>query len=144
LREKSPREQTRVFKDFILPDSQQFDAIKEGLEGYHGGFGDHLKGELLRVRNNLKSKVIDSVVLDEFKNNVTETIFLPDGEEISFNEYVRELVRQLRNSSHGYSINKYLITNSGNLPDDISLLGILSFLAFIAKPEVFLRPAWDD
>ncbi|MBE7433033.1 MAG: hypothetical protein HS100_03900 [Anaerolineales bacterium] len=143
LKEKTNREQVEVFKDFIIPKTKT-DIIKDGLQSYHGIFSKYLISELERVRQDLKIKVIDSVVLSDLKNYKTETVNLPTGENISFDEYVREVVRQIRNSAHGYSTNKYLITNSGNISDDISLLGVLAFFAFIANPAKFLRPFWEE
>ena len=78
------------------------------------------------------------------KDTKAKEIILLSGKRVSYEEYVRKIIRALRNTSHGYSPGEYLVTNKGNLPDEISLLAVLAIFAFVANPKDFLRPTWNE
>jgi len=142
LGKDNDREQARAFGEFILPTGES-DPIKQGLSKYKGELAKYLMNELSAIRENLQKKIIDSVVLDKMKDTKNNEIILLSGKRISYKDYARKIIRDLRNTAHGYSPGEYLVTNKGNLPDNISLLAVLALLAFIAEPKNFLRSTWN-
>ena len=142
LGNNNDREQAKAFGEFILPTSNG-DPIKQGLSKYKGEIAKYLMNELSVIRENLQKKIIDSVALDKMNDTKNNEIILLSGKRISYKDYARKIVRDLRNTAHGYSPGEYLVTNKGNLPDNISLLAILALLAFIAEPKNFLRSTWN-
>jgi hypothetical protein len=143
LKHSDQRSQVSSFGEFLLPKTVP-DPIEKGLTRYKGEIAKYLLNELTSIRLDLKRTIINSVVLNDMKDNKNMEIKLPSGEQVSYDDYVRKIVRAIRNTAHGYSPDKLLITNRGNLPDNISLLAVLALFAFIAEPKNFLRPSWNE
>lgn len=143
LKHPDQRSQVSMFGELLLPATDP-DLIKNGLSRYKGEVAEYLLSELTSIRQILKKTIIDSVMLNDMNDDERMVIRLPSGERVAYDDYVRKTVRAIRNTAHGYSTDRYLMTNRGNLPDNISLLAILALLAFIAEPKNFLRQTWDE
>lgn len=141
LASKKPSEQVRIFKEFVLPDKRE-DVIFLGLSKYSGEVANHLK-ELLRItRLEILDVGINSIFLKELVDWNNETVTLVSGFKIPHRDFVVNLIRELRNSSHGYytrNFEKYLAISTGDIPESIVNIGFLAYFAFIARPDLFIR-----
>ena len=142
LGKDNERDQAKAFGEFVLP-TGDYDPIKKGLLRYKGELAKYFLSELSLIRENLQKTIVDSVVLGKMKDSKNKEIILLNGKRVSYEEYTRKIVRDLRNTVHGYSPGEYLVTNKGNLPDEISLMAVLALFAFIVEPKEFLRPVWN-
>lgn len=146
LGHKDPRQQVNAFNNFIVPDDQINDSVTIGLSKYNGVIAKYLQEELVNVRSLLVQEVSNSVFIKSFFDDNSREILVPDSKgmnALGVNEYTRKVVREIRNTAHGYSSNNYLIINKGHLPDRLPLLGVITFLALLATPDDFLRRYWD-
>lgn len=136
--------QAAVFKDLILPSNSR-DPIKSGLQEYRGNVARHLERMLTRIRDDLRAAVLESIYLPGRHSVTRHAVVLTDGEELSEDDFVRVLVRELRNTYHGYhtrNFEKYLAISTGNTPDKLAMLAALVFLALISKPNMFIGTEW--
>jgi hypothetical protein len=138
-------EQSSVFRRLVLP-KPSTDEISLGLEAYKGPVGEHLRQLLSRVRADLRSTVLSGIFVPNAYDKSAGDITLSDGKVVDADSYVSGLVRELRNTYHGYhttQFDRYLLINSGNTPDSLPALAVLAYLALIAKPKLFITRKWD-
>lgn len=138
------RAQSDIFKQFLLPGTGP-DRIADGLDAYKSEIGKHLCALLIVTRNELREVVLDSVYVSGKVDRSREVVTLPDSSVIGFDDYVANTVRELRNTYHGYytkQFDKFLAISSGDTPDSLPLIGALSYLALVAKPQLFVGRAW--
>lgn len=136
--------QSQVFKQLIIPNGTS-DPILDGLKAYRGNIARHLERLLPKVREELRLVVLDSIYIPNRYIEEKQTVILTNGQEVAADDFVRDLVRELRNTYHGYhtrNFEKYLSISTGNTPDDLSMLGALAYLALIAKPGAFIGTEW--
>jgi hypothetical protein len=134
-----------VFKQFLLPTGKD-DLIADGLRAYDGEVGKHLVQNLQSARIELRKIVLDSVYIPGKVDKNASTVTIDDSTVVSADEYVVGMVREIRNTYHGYYTNhfdKFLAISTGNTPDSLPVLGVLAYLAFLAKPKIFIGRTWD-
>ena len=137
--------QAKIFKQFLLPIGED-DLIADGLRAYDGEVGKHLVQILQSARSELREVVLDSVYIPGMVDKNAATVTLADSTVISVDEYVNSMVREIRNTHHGYytkRFDKYLAISTGNTPDSLPVLGVLAYLAFLAKPQLFIGRTWN-
>jgi hypothetical protein len=146
LATENPRNQPQVFKDLLLPPEDR-DPLYEGLQSYKGRIGDILKDLLYEVRQELVEVVIGSIYLKDRVNRGKETVLLSSGKHVSFDEYVTNNIREIRNTHHGYHTKRfddYLSISTGNTPDSFAVLGLFAYLSLIALPHHFINRRWGQ
>jgi len=137
-------QQAAVFKRLILPGNAS-DPIMTGLRAYKGSVARHLESELKRIRQQLRDVVLESIYLPDRYDSSRQVVTVIDDEEIKAEDFVRESVRELRNTYHGYhtrGFRKYLEISTGNTPDNLPLLAALAFLALLSTPKLFIGTEW--
>jgi hypothetical protein len=144
LATRESNKQASVFKRLLLPGDSP-DPIMEGLREYKGSVALHLQSELNRVRQQLREVVLDSIYLPGRHDPSRQVVKVIGGEEIRADDYVREFIRELRNTYHGYhtrGFRKYLEISTGNTPDNLPMLAVLAFLALLSTPKLFIGTEW--
>jgi hypothetical protein len=139
------RDQSSVFRKLVLPGTSA-DQIASGLEAYRGSVGKYLRQLLSRLRLDLRSTVLSGIFVPNAYDETSGEITLPDGKVVDADSYVSGMLRELRNTYHGYhttQFDRYLLMNSGNTPDSLPALAVLAYLALIAKPKLFITRKWD-
>jgi len=70
---------------------------------------------------------------------------LKDGRILTPMEYAASLIRELRNTEHAYYTRNFdliLSISSGDTPESLPAFGLLAFLAFVARPDLFILRQW--
>jgi hypothetical protein len=145
LAASTQKDQASCFKRFLIPGHQP-DIIAEGLKVYGNPVSRDLEKLLLKVRDDLRSSVLESIYMPRRLDKTKGTVTLPHGKMVTTDDYVANMVRELRNTYHGYHTDKfdqYLAISTGNTPDSLPLLGVLAFFALLAKPELFIKNQWN-
>lgn len=146
LATKKTPEQVVFFKNLMLPQTGDSDPIRAGLETYGGQVGNNLIKILTECREDMSKTVLESIFIPgryHFEKNI---VTLANGNSISSDDYIREVIREIRNTYHGYYTHKfdnYLSMNTGNTPDSLPVLAILAYLSFLAKPQNFISRDWE-
>jgi len=138
------RQQAAIFKRLLLPVNAT-DPIMSGLRSYRGNVARHLETMLRRIREDLRDLVLQSIYIPGRYDDSRQVVTLTDGEEVNADDFVRGLVRDLRNTYHGYhtrDFSKYLEISTGNTPDNLPLLAALAFLALLSRPNLFIGTEW--
>jgi len=138
------KEQSSMFRRLVLP-STEANEIMKGLEAYRGSVAYYLRGLLTSIRTSLRSTVLEGIFVPGALNKLTDHVSLPDGKVVDADAYVTGMVRELRNTYHGYhttQFDRYLLINSGNTPDSLPALAVLAYLALLGKPELFVTRSW--
>jgi hypothetical protein len=141
LTSKDIPKQVRTFKNFLLPQGE-IDIISSGLLEYSGTVAKYVLSLLDAMRENILQTGTNSIYVTERINKNKGTVTLLTNEEISLRNFVVEMVRELRNTYHGYYTKRfkdYLAISSGDTPDNIPGIGFLAFFALIARPDLFIR-----
>jgi len=123
------------FNDLLLPRAGT-DIVAEGLRRYKGKVARHLETLLGQTRAELRTCVLGSIYIPGRYREVDQKVELPGGEVVEAQCYVKDTVRELRNTYHGYhtkNFDKYLAISTGNTPDSLPLLGVLACLALLAS-----------
>lgn len=144
LASEKPNSQPSFFRDLLLPSSD--DLIAEGLKRYTGTIGLHLQELLIKIRSELKKTVLESIYVPGRYDPILETVKVSEGPSISANEYVTGVVRELRNTYHGYhtkQFDTYLLINTGETPNSLPLLAVMAYLALLACPQLFITRKWS-
>jgi len=144
LTTEDPKKQPDVFKQLLLPTGTE-DPVFTGLAAYTGEVANYLRQRLEEVRSELLQVVLDSVYLPNRVDESRSTVILRDNTIMSARDYVTNVVRELRNTYHGYYTNRFdtfLAMSSGNTPDSMPVLAMLAYLAFLACPDLFLAREW--
>jgi hypothetical protein len=139
------RLQSTLFKQLLLP-GEASDIISEGLTRYKGSIAKYLKVRLKEARADLKRVCIESIYIQDHVDYKGGKVQLGDDSCVDFDEYVTCMVREVRNTHHGYytkRFDRYLSISTGNTPDSLPVIGILAYLSLIAAPELFIRRSWD-
>ena len=101
---------------------------------------------LIETREELRRVVLDSIYVPGRCDKDKGVVTLLNSEVVDADDYVVNMVRELRNTYHGYHTSKfdqYLSTSTGNTPDTLPLIGLLAFLALLAKPNLFVERYWN-
>jgi hypothetical protein len=132
--------QVDQFKDFILPKNGD-DIIISGLNEYKGNIAKYLRERLVSIREETLTIGIDSIFLKDRINRNEKLVKLSGGTQITYRDYVVNLIRELRNTYHGYYTNrfdKYLAISTGDTPDSLPGIGLMAYLSFISRPDLFI------
>jgi hypothetical protein len=138
-------QQVEVFKELLLPENGT-DLIMQGLVGYSGNVAIHLRSLLDDYRKELVDSALKSVYVPGRVDSKEGVVRLSSGKVVPSMSYVSSLVRELRNTYHGYHTNQfdeYLAISSGNTPNSLPAMGVLAFLAMLSKPDMFIRRDWS-
>jgi hypothetical protein len=138
-------DQTKLFKKLLLPDNSS-DVVMEGLKSYKNSIAAHFCELLLALRQDSKASVLEHIFVPGTHDKILHLVKLSNGKTVSEDEYVTDVIRELRNTYHGYLGDKsriYLAINTGNLPENFPFLALAAFFAMIAKPELFLADHWE-
>jgi hypothetical protein len=136
--------QSNIFKCLLLP-KENGDPISSGLSSYQGIIGKFLLERLAEVRQELIKTGLESIYIPNKVDKNHETVTLLDNSIVSTNDYLTNMIRELRNTYHGYytrGFNNYLSISTGNTPDSLPIIGVLTYLAFLARPDLFINRKW--
>lgn len=145
LKTSKRAEQAEVFRQLILPNGKN-DLLTKGLENYTGAVANSIKKLLKSLRSELRNTVLDSIYIPGVYDKESDLIKFSDGKTLNSTDYITGVIRELRNTHHGYhtdQFDRYLQISSGNTPDSLPGLGLLLYLALISKPEIFLTRDWS-
>jgi hypothetical protein len=145
LATKNPSDQVIFFKDLLLQLRKEDDVVLRSLGPYSGSVGKCLKEILLSCRSELLSTVLDSIYVPDRHEPSKKLVSLSSGKTVSEIDYVRNTVREMRNTYHGYythRFDEYLSINTGNTHDSLPVLGILAYLSLLSQPQLFISREW--
>lgn len=145
LAASNPSDQVEFFRNLVLPIDAGSDLISDSLDPYEGEVGASMRDALISCRDELVRTVLDSIYVPGRHNIELKTVELAGGSTVTEIEYVRNTIREIRNTHHGYythRFDEYLSINTGNTPDSLSVIGILAYLAFLSKPHLFISRDW--
>lgn len=131
--------QAQWFGRLIIPGSRH-DRIMEGLEELEGDVAKDLRSLLVKTREEILSEVLDSILVPGLYDVNEKIVEIPDGTTMRAKEFVRSVIRELRNTHHGYhtrNFDQYLSISTGSTPDSLPLIAVIAFFAVIAKPKLF-------
>jgi hypothetical protein len=146
LRTAESRRQPAAFRELLIPTTST-DPIGEGLTAYSGAVADHLRELLRTTRAALRDEVISGIYVPGVHDIATGKITLSDGTTLLPEQYVTGVVRELRNTYHGYhthQFERYLLINTGSTPESLPAIAVLAYLALIARPDLFLTRTWES
>jgi len=137
--------QASIFRDLALPDPMASDPISEGLALYKGAIGTYLRSLLPAARAALINTAVGSVYVPGIVDKKRQSISLKDGRVLTPREYAASLLRELRNTEHAYytrNFDSILSISTGDTPESLPAIGVLAYLALLARPDLFLQRRW--
>lgn len=145
LMTEDSKQQSMNFRKLLLPSGD--DPIAIGVKKYNGSVGQCIRNLLKTTREDLQNMVLDSIYIPGVYNPDTQIVKLPNGNTVRAYDYVTGVVRELRNSYHGYhthQFDKYLLINTGSTPDSLPAIAVFAYLGLIARPDLFLTRSWQE
>lgn len=129
--------EARIFKALLGRDIL-IKILAARLSTYPKPFGNYLRNRARRDAEELHKKIVSGVFVPG--RRVGDRITVGTA-QISLEEYVTSFLREVRNTHHGYDIDKFdiLEIHDGNLPDCLADLPVLYLLALLQDPDLILE-----
>jgi hypothetical protein len=130
------RSEPEIFKQLF---SQETATLKFGteLEKYPAPFGNLLRNWNHKCVTELYAKTLEGIFVPGTRAGGNVTV---SGNAIPEQEYVREFLREVRNTQHGYNIRRFdvLRPHSGSVSDALGELAKFPVLAVLRNPALIL------
>lgn len=133
--------EAKLFK--MLVSKNKLSKLQFLYNKYPSPFDNYLRNRLKSALDDIESKVIESIFL---KNRISKSKIILDpadpSNSLSKDQYIQEVLRCLRNTSHGYGIQKNclekLILSDCSIGKGLEFLVPLLVLMLIASPIEFI------
>jgi len=128
--------ETRIFKA-LLSRMTLIEGLGSRLKEYPAPFGNYFRNRARRAGEELHKKLLAGMFIPARR---TVGKIRVGTDHLSIDEYITSVLREIRNTYHGYNINRFevLEIHNGNLPDCLGDLPVLFMLAFLQEPEMIL------